>query len=130
MASRRYFLEKLGQGSLIAPLLSSGLLQERSVNPVALPVGTPETIARDETYWHDIQQAFSVDRSIIHLNNGGVCPTPICVQHAAAEHQQYAYKVPFYVHRRNLKPQWERVRKGLLIHLAVMLKSGPDAQHV
>ena len=32
--------------------------------------------ARDEDYWREIQQAFTVDRNIINLNNGGVCPSP------------------------------------------------------
>ena len=73
----------------------------------------PELVARDEAYWLQVQHAFSVDRSLIHLNNGGVCPPPVAVQRALHEHQQYACKVPFYVHRRILSPQVERVRQGI-----------------
>lgn len=112
MPSRRHFLGKLAQTSLIPSFLSSSLLKGSPLTspPPSLP---PDELARDESYWYAIQQAFSVDRSLIHLNTGGVCPTPLCVQQAAYEHQKYAYKVPFYVHRRALQPQWERVRKGI-----------------
>ncbi len=41
-----------------------------------------ETSARDEDFWREIQQAFTVDRNIINLNNGGVCPSPKIVQDA------------------------------------------------
>jgi hypothetical protein len=46
------------------------------------PTGTPGLIARDEDFWHWIQQAFAVDRNILKLNNGGVCPSPQVVQEA------------------------------------------------
>jgi isopenicillin-N epimerase len=36
----------------------------------------PGAVAGDETYWREIQQAFTLDRTIINLNNGGVSPSP------------------------------------------------------
>ena len=33
-------------------------------------------VAADETYWREIQQAFTLDRTIINLNNGGCSPEP------------------------------------------------------
>ena len=42
--------------------------------------GEPVAVARDETFWFEVQQAFTVDRSLINLNNGGVSPAPATVQ--------------------------------------------------
>ena len=43
---------------------------------------SPVKIAADEDFWREIQQAFTVDRSMINLNNGGVSPSPRVVQDA------------------------------------------------
>ena len=39
-------------------------------------------MAADESFWFQIQQAFTVDRSLVNLNNGGVSPSPAVVQEA------------------------------------------------
>ncbi|MBX2820696.1 MAG: aminotransferase class V-fold PLP-dependent enzyme [Rhodothermaceae bacterium] len=106
MPTRRHFLGHLGMAPLFPSLIEP-------FTQAAPPEGDPDSIARNESYWREIQSAFTVDRSLIHLNNGGVCPTPQCVQRVIEDHQSYAYNVPFYMHRRTLKPQWERVRKGI-----------------
>ncbi len=41
---------------------------------------TPRETRSDERFWREIQQAFTVDRSLINLNNGGVSPSPAYVQ--------------------------------------------------
>src|SRR5512147_2756273 len=38
--------------------------------------GTAEEAATDEEFWREIQQAFSINRSIVNLDNGNVCPSP------------------------------------------------------
>jgi hypothetical protein len=35
-----------------------------------------EVVARDEDFWFNIREAFTVDRTMINLNNGGVSPAP------------------------------------------------------
>ena len=35
-----------------------------------------DELAGDEDYWSEIQRCFDTDRTLINLNNGGVCPTP------------------------------------------------------
>ena len=77
------------------------------------PNSAPEQLASDEAYWQQVQQAFNVDRSIIHLNCGGVCTTPNAVQRSMQSHQEYAYRVPFYVNRRNIRPQIASIRQRL-----------------
>ena len=113
MYSRRKFFSRASMGSLLWPLARHYESPQNTFEAISPPTRTSDQVARDEEYWRAVQQAFSVDRSLIHLNNGGVCPTPQCVQQSRETHQNYAYKVPFYVHRRTLKPQLERVRKYL-----------------
>ena len=43
---------------------------------------TPEQAALDEDFWFEIQQAFTVTRGMINLNNGGVSPSPRIVTEA------------------------------------------------
>ena len=74
---------------------------------------SPEAIAKDETFWREIQQAFTVDRSLINLNNGGVSPSPRVVQEALARHLAYSNEAPVYTMWRVLEPQIETVRQRL-----------------
>lgn len=56
--------------------------------------GQPEALAGDEDFWFEVQQAFTQDRSIINLNNGGVSPAPKIVQNSMARHLARANSVP------------------------------------
>ena len=114
MVTRRQFLGALGPSATVLAAASfDPSAWARVVEGLLRAEGTPAEIARDEAFWLPVQQAFTVDRSLVHLNNGGVCPAPMVVQRALADHQQYTYKVPFYVHRRTLRPQVEQVRLRL-----------------
>ena len=75
MLTRRAFLNRSGAagGAALAALTSDSLV--RAAEAGARVAGrSPDEVAADETYWRDIQQAFTLDRTIINLNNGGVCP--------------------------------------------------------
>ena len=74
---------------------------------------SPEAIAKDETFWREIQQAFTVDRSLINLNNGGVSPSPRVVQEALVRHLAYSNEAPVVTMWRILEPQIETVRQRL-----------------
>lgn len=75
--------------------------------------GTSEQIARNEDYWRIVQQAFTVDRSIIHLNNGTVSPAPLDIQNAAKRHLDIDNSTPTLTMRRYFIPQLEEVRQRL-----------------
>jgi selenocysteine lyase/cysteine desulfurase len=114
MYTRRQFLGAFGPtAAMLATASFDPAAWARVLDGLVQATGTPAEVARDEAFWRPVQQAFTVDRSLVHLNNGGVCPAPAMVQHALADHQQYAYKVPFYVHRRTLRPQVDHVRRRL-----------------
>ena len=68
----------------------------------------------DERFWFEIQQAFTVDRSIVNLNNGGVSPSPAIVQEAMKRHLDYSNTAPPpYALWQLLEPQKEGTRKRL-----------------
>lgn len=75
--------------------------------------GSPEETRSNEHFWSEIQQAFTVDRSLVNLNNGGVSPSPAYVQEAMSRHLAYSNTAPTYAMWQVLEPQRETVRKRL-----------------
>jgi len=115
MYSRKQFLNRLGMaagtamlGSFLVPEKSSAIAGELKKHP-----GSPLETARDEDFWFEVQQAFTIDRSIMNLNNGGVSPAPEIVQEAMKDHLDFSNEAPAYTMWRVLEPQRESVRKQL-----------------
>jgi len=84
--------------------------------PRALPIasGSPDEVATDEDYWAEIGRLWTVDRSIVNLNNGGVSPSSGVVQAAVKRHLDYANSHPSaLVLLGLLQPQIEAVREKL-----------------
>ncbi|HUK14796.1 MAG TPA: aminotransferase class V-fold PLP-dependent enzyme [Bryobacteraceae bacterium] len=73
----------------------------------------PEEAARDEDFWREIQQAFTIDRNIINLNNGGVSPSPKVVQDAMRRELEFSNMAPAYTMWTVLEPEIESVRTRL-----------------
>jgi isopenicillin-N epimerase len=121
MQSRKNFL-KFSAG-MAAAAAGLPILHTERLHPIAESIrdvkGTPDGIARNEDFWHHVQQAFTVDRSIINLNNGGVSPSPAVVQDAMKRHLDYSNKAPVYTMWRILDPQKEGVRQRLAVMLGV-----------
>ncbi len=69
--------------------------------------------AQDEDFWLEIQRAFTVDRTLINLNNGGVSPSPRIVQEAMRRYLEYSNHAPTYSMWRILDPGIESVRRRL-----------------
>ena len=72
-----------------------------------------EDLARDENYWREIQQAFTLDRTIINLNNGGCCPSPRVVHEALKRYLDISNQAPVYHMWQVLEPNIESVRRRL-----------------
>jgi len=75
--------------------------------------GSARAIAKDEDFWAEVAQAFTVDRSLVNLNNGGVSPSPAYVQEAMKRHLDYSNEAPAYTMWRILEPQREAVRQRM-----------------
>jgi len=84
------------------------------VDELASTPGTPGELAGDEDFWSRIALAFTIDRSVINLNNGGVSPSPLFVQEAMKRHLDFSNTTPPPVSLwRILEPQKETVRERL-----------------
>ena len=111
MVTRRSFLRGAG-GVIAASFNETGIA--RAVDATRFVAGkTAEEAARDEDFWLEIQRAFTVDRTLINLNNGGVSPSPRIVQEAMRRYLEYSNHAPVYTMWRILDPQIESVRRRL-----------------
>lgn len=114
MYTRRKFITHLGRpvaAAMVAPLDPGALLG--GLETLARYPRMPREIAADEGFWWTVQQAYTVDRSIINLDNGGVNPSPAIVQRSMKEHLDYSHEAPVYTMGRVLAPQRESIRQGL-----------------
>lgn len=75
--------------------------------------GAPLDDARNEEFWAQIQQAFTLDRNVANFNNGGVCPSPRVVQDAMRRYLEFSNQAPSYTMWRILEPEVESVRRRL-----------------
>ncbi|MCJ7629446.1 MAG: aminotransferase class V-fold PLP-dependent enzyme, partial [Longimicrobiales bacterium] len=119
MQSRRQFLGAItfpaaaalaGLPVLPTPLRRDGpaLAREMASHP-----GTPQEVASDEAFWAEIQRAFTVDRTLVNLNNGGVSPSPAFVQDAMKKHLDLSNKAPTYYMWQIQEPMREGVRQRM-----------------
>src|SRR6478609_5333504 len=116
MPTRRSFLSLAGKGLGLAALSSAtvaSLLNDVHAATNAVARLTPEEAAMDEDYWFAIQNAFSVTRGIINLNNGGVSPSPRIVTEAMVRYTWQQEDATAYTMWQVLEPQCETIRTGL-----------------
>ena len=113
---RRRFLSTAGK-SLGLMAASSSVVASlfENVNAATKTVAnvSPEAAALDEDYWTTIQQAFSVTRGIVNLNNGGVSPSPRIVTEAFVRYTWQQEDATAYTMWQILEPQSETIRTGL-----------------
>lgn len=113
-ATRRTFLKRgLAVGALGLAVVRDDYLERILAAQSATAGRAPEELAGDEDFWVQIQQAFTVDRSIINLNNGGVSPSPRIVQEAMRRHLEHANQAPARTMWQELDPLVETVRERL-----------------
>ncbi len=108
---RRSFL---GQTAAVATAAfqSNALLQAKSA--VAKVSDRPaDSVARDEDFWFNVRHAFTVDRNMINLNNGGVSPAPKVVMDTEIRYLEMENLSPSYYMWNVLDPGIETVRRRL-----------------
>jgi len=114
--SRRIFLKSVGMG--IGSLGLSGVFPRTAQTDLKRKLEdvkhlTPYQVARDESFWFHVQQAFNVDRNIINLNNGGVHPAPKIVMDAVHRYLDFSNGFPVYNMWTILGQRKELIRKKL-----------------
>ena len=115
MLRRRFLSSAGGAGGAAMATTLFGPKAIRRVEAAASRAGgqSPEELASDESFWSDIQQAFTVSRSLINLNNGGVCPSPRVVTEALVRYIWEQEEAPVYTMWQILQPRKENVRQRL-----------------
>ena len=114
--SRRDFLSLAGKGFGLAALsvpTIGALVKEVEAASQSVAHLTPQQAAIDEDYWSVIQNAFTVTRGIINLNNGGVSPSPRIVTEALVRYIWQQEDATAYTMWQILEPQSETIRTGL-----------------
>ena len=109
MHRRRFFSSA---ATVLAAFQSDAIARAQSA--AAAVSGRPaDLVARDEDFWFNIRHAFTVDRNIINLNNGGVSPSPKIVMDTEVRYLEMENMNPTYYMWRILDPGLETVRRRL-----------------
>lgn len=106
---RRHFLRAAGAAAAIFRPDAT----QRARAATFANTSTAADNARDEDFWREIQMSFDIDRSIINLNNGGVCPSPKIVQTALHQGIEFSNGAPAYRMWQVMEPEVETVRTRL-----------------
>ena len=114
MLTRRTFLQATGTAgaAALAAFTDSGLERVQAASRRVAAISAND-VAADENYWREIQQAFTLDRTIINLNNGGCCPSPRVVHEALKRYLDVSNQAPVYHMWQILEPNIETVRRRL-----------------
>src|SRR5438874_6371595 len=118
MQARRDFLRQvLPVGAATAVAFKTDWL-ERVVAAGAAAADKPAAeTAADEGYWREIQQAFTLNRTIINLNNGYTCPSPRVVHEALKLYLDMSNQAPIHYMWNMLEPNIETVRRKLAVEV-------------
>ncbi len=113
MTSRRHFVHSLMGASAALPMFRADALRKAVRATDKLSSADPLVAAEEEAYWGQIQRAFDTDRTIINLNNGGVCPSPTHVLEAMIRDLRFSNELPVNHMWAVLEPRIESVRRDL-----------------
>ena len=113
MVTRRGFMHRAAAGAAALVSFRDEALERANAAADILDGRSAQEVAADETYWREIQQAFTLDRTIVNLNNGGCCPSPRVVHEAFKRYLDISNQAPVYHMWQILEPNIETVRRGL-----------------
>ena len=130
MLTRRSFLRTTGAAgaAAVAAFTDDGLARVAAAGRVSrADAAGRRDVAGDEDYWREIQQAFTLDRTIINLNNGGCCPSPRVVHEALKRYLDISNQAPVYHMWQILEPNIET--RAAAARRGVRLRSRGDGDH-
>ena len=113
MLTRRAFLGAGTTGAVALTAFTNESLTRVAAAAARVADRSPSDVAGDETYWREIQQGFTLDRTIVNLNNGGCCPSPRVVHEAFKRYLDLSNEAPVYHMWQILEPNIETVRRRL-----------------
>src|SRR5262245_33532379 len=114
MQARRDFLRHVVPAGALGFIgLKANWLERVASATAALADRAAADVAADEAYWREIQQAFTLDRTILNLNNGYTCPSPRVVHEALKRYLDMSNQAPIHYMWNLLEPNVETVRRNL-----------------
>ncbi|HET7696837.1 MAG TPA: aminotransferase class V-fold PLP-dependent enzyme [Vicinamibacterales bacterium] len=113
MLSRRRFLRAGTSGAVAMTAFTNESLSRVAAAAARAADTSAAELAKDEAYWREIQQAFTLDRTIVNLNNGGCCPSPRVVHETLKRYLDLSNQAPVYHMGQILEPNIESVRRRL-----------------
>jgi isopenicillin-N epimerase len=109
--TRRDFLRVAGATS-VGALAGNPTLAAVMQATAAVAQQPAEQTAADEGYWQQIRSSFTLDPSLINLNNGNSSPCATSVHDALKRYLDTSNLLPV-VHRGQLEQRFDEVRRGL-----------------
>jgi isopenicillin-N epimerase len=106
---RRHFLHTAAGSALVA--FQTNAIERAASAARSVKDQTPIEVASDEDYWAEIRNAFTVDRTVINLNNGYASPAPLVVQDAMRRYLDFSNMGPKHTMIDILEKQVEDVRR-------------------
>jgi len=106
---RRNFLHAAAGSALVA--FQTNAIERAAAAARSVKDQTPIEVASDEDYWAEIRNAFTVDRTVINLNNGYASPAPLVVQDAMRRYLDFSNMGPKHTMIDILEKQIEDVRR-------------------
>lgn len=117
--SRKQFIRRTGLAAIGLPAFSS-------VGSAALVSGCTSPNEHmeltDADFWEHVRSCYTLDNSVINLNNGGVSPQPLSVQDAHIERYRKCNLAPSYFMWRKVDKEREPLRE----RLATMVNCSAD----
>jgi len=114
--NRRLFLRKLGlvSGAMtVQSLLPSAIANSLETARNRVAGMSAEECARDEEFWYQVKQAYTVSPLIMNLNSGGVSPQPRIVQETQEHYNRQSNEGPSMYMWRILNVGKEPLRQEL-----------------
>ena len=112
-ATRRSFLAALSGAAVSLPVFRDSAVRHLRDSWAVAGGRSAAELADDEAYWSTIQRAFDTDRTMVNLNNGGVCPSPTHVLEAMIRDLRFTNELPVEHMWRVLEPRIESVRRDV-----------------
>src|SRR6476660_6732626 len=113
ISSRRAFLQRATGTAALVAMGRPDLLARVARASETVAGRSAEDVAIDEDLWRQIQESFTLDRTLTNLNIGGVCPIPRVVHEAMKRYLDISNQAPAYHMWQVLEPNIESVRAQL-----------------